>query len=124
MTNNCDSSDLKAEAIIETIPKSCKVNENSIVKYIVTQQPATDTNLTEILKKFDTFAPYKTSILVDAFSPFSPISEDQRPKYNPQANQFNGFGVSGFEEEQTVNRSCLEYCVICLTSIFERACDG
>ena len=62
MTNNCESLDLKAEAIIETIPKSCKVNENSIVKYIVTQQPATDTNLTEILKKFDTFAPYKTKV--------------------------------------------------------------
>ena len=79
MSRKISSTDFKSKAIIDSIPKSLKVKENSIVKYIWSQPPASDLDLVQVIKKFDTVGPYKTGILEKAFL-FNPITEQPLSK--------------------------------------------
>ena len=129
MSKRFNSTNLKAKAIIDSIPKSLTVNENSIVKYQQRQPPRTTSQTIIHCNQLKTVAPYKTEILEQSFvitiEPNSESSTPQgkRPKYQPRRDNFTGFGFL-HPEERTCGRTCLGAFCICLFCICVKGWDG
>ena len=110
LSKRLTSTNLKAKAIIYSIPKSLTVNKNTIVRYQQRQPPRTTSQTIQHCENLKTVAPYKTEILEKSFViTIEPNSEStqsnpsntpqgKRQKYHPARDNFSAFGFLKPEE--------------------------
>ena len=129
MSKRFNSTNLKSKAIIDSIPKSLTVNENSIVNYQQRQPPTATSQTIQHCQSLKTVAPYKTEIIEKSFViTIEPNSESntpqgERPKYHPGRDNFTEFGFLK-PEERTCGNTCFGAFCICLFCMCVKGWDG
>ena len=129
MSKRFNSTNLKAKAIIDSIPKSFTVNENCIVHYQQGQPPTTTIQTIQHCQNLKTVAPYRTEIIEKSFViTIEPNSESNTPqgerqKSHQRRDNFTDFGFLK-PEERTCGNTCLGAFCNSLFCICVKGWDG
>ena len=127
---------LKAKAVIDSIPKSLTVNENYLVNYQQSPRlyPRTTSQTFQQCQSLRTVAPYRTELIEQAFvitmepsrrstqsNPSTPTGK--REPYHPARDNFKDFGYLK-PEDKTFGNKCYSVCCICIFCMCFKDCDG
>ena len=126
MSKRFNSTNLKAKAIIDSIPKSLTVTENCIVHYQQGQPPTTTIKTIQHCQNLKTVAPYKTELIEKSFAiTIEPNSESNTPQgeRQTQREKLTDFGFPQ-PEERTCFNTCLGAFCISLFCICVKGWDG
>ena len=121
---------LKAKAVIDSIPKSLTVTEDCVIYHQSPRLYPRDTSQTyQQCQSLRTVAPFTTELIEPAFvidmqptqtNPSTP--EEKRKPYHPARDSFNDFGYLK-TEDQTCGNKCYSLCCICIFGLCFKDCD-